>query len=257
MPEQSTPTGLHKKHFSLTTCALCVCAAGWSTPLYAEEDEPLGGLVEELILGESAYTQEQGEFQTTLGFEYSRGADEKTSTLTFELEYGITDWFQIGFEAPYRWIDTEADGFQDIEFSAAARLFSEDGFTLTAAGELELPTGDEDDELGEGNVTYEALLLGAWRQGDVELYSGIGFEFSENDQTAVSYSAAGVVEVTEPLALIVELAGEHADGEDEVRLAPGLRWALTDDLELVLGLPIGLSEDAADWGAVLKLSLEF
>ncbi|MBX2852917.1 MAG: transporter [Phycisphaeraceae bacterium] len=236
---------------------ITVCTA---VPAFADDADEHDGpapLLEELILGESAYTQEQGEFQTTIGFTFDREDDEKQSTLSLEMEYGITDWLQVGFEVPYQWIDTEADGFSDIEFSAAARLFNQDGLTLTAVGELALPTGDEDDELGEGDTAYEAMLLGAWNQGRAEVYGGVGFEFTESDNSEVSYFLAGAIEACDPFALVLELAGEHADGEDEVRLSPGIRMLLSEDSQLILGVPLGISDDAADWGISVKFSIEF
>jgi hypothetical protein len=51
---------------------------------------------------------------------------------------------------------------------------------------------------------------------------------------------------------------EIDDGEEtELFLTPGLKWKAVDDVELGLAVPVGLTDDSADWGILGQALIEF
>src|SRR6185295_8110027 len=71
-----------------------------------EEEDQVPPIIEELFLGKIVYPQEKDEVQLTFG--YFDGVEAVgNSELLFEIEYGITDRFQIGFEVPIESVNEE------------------------------------------------------------------------------------------------------------------------------------------------------
>lgn len=158
---------------------------------------------------------------------------------------------------------------------------------------LVFPSGDEDRELGTGVLGYQFNLPVSKTLTDhlyVNLNAGftyfpdVGFEFSNGrrphgrDLLHFNLGASVIYALTQDVHLMLEAAGnfdqeleEHStiDGGRlrvnrrracEVVISPGIRWAtnLPDDLQLVSGLafPIGVTDEAMDYGVFLYLSIE-
>lgn len=248
---------------------VCVAIFAPAAPALAEGDTDAGdrdgeshALVEELILGESPYPQEAGELQVTLSVEHLSTEEENTTDLVAELELGITDWLQVGVEVPYRWIDgkegeEDEDGLRDVGVSVLCVLLNDDALILSGAVEVNFPSGDEDKELGEGKIEVEPMLLGAARFDGIELYGGVGGEITDEDEV-FTYSA-GLVAALGPVVGLLEVSGESGaeGGGDEAVIAPGLAVEVMDDVELLIGVPIGLNDDSPDWGATFRVTAEF
>lgn len=227
----------------------------------AGEAESADGLVEELLLGGLPFSQERNEFQLTLSTEMLSRDEAYTTDTVLEIEYGITDSLQIGVELPYRVLDakesgeSDADGVGDIELEALWNLFNDGVFVASISTGVGLPTGDEDRELGEGEVEYEIMILCAIVLENIEIYAGIGGEFTD-DEEAFVYSAGLAVDFVSAVGL-VEIAGAYGGEEEEVYISPGISFEVMDDIDLVLGVPIGLTSESADWGLTFRLSTEF
>lgn len=227
-----------------------------------DEHEQNGALVEELILGESPHAQEEGETQITISAEHLSADEENTTDLVAEFEYGITDTIQVGVEVPYRFIDgkdgeADEDGLRDVAVSLLWNFLNDDGLVLSAMGEAGFTNGDEDKELGEENAEYEAMLLAAMRIGEAELYGGAGGEFTDDDEVFV-YSAGLAVPIGQAVGLLEVSATDGSETEeDEAYFAPGVVVEVMDDVEALIGVPIGLNDDSADWGLTFRLTVEF
>ncbi len=250
-----------------TTCLTCVvltCTAQVFAESKGDPDPSTGnGLVEELILGESPYPQEAGEFQITLSSEHLQSGESHSTDLILEFEYGLTDSFQVSLEIPYGLIDakevgeSDVDGIGDIGAGAMWNFLNEAGFVVSAAVEVNFPTGDENDELGEGEAEVEPMLLAVIVFDWWELYGGIGGEFTD-DEDALTYSA-GVAATIGPVVGLLEFAGVTGTEEaEEVQyIAPGLAASILGDTEFEIGVPIGLNNDSADWGLTCRVVWEF
>jgi hypothetical protein len=118
-----------------------------------------------------------------------------------------------------------------------------------------LPTGDEDRDLGSGQFRYVPELQGALRAGPVELYGTIGMEFGDEHDDLFTYSAAAAYPIKDFIPLI-ELTGETGNGQDVLYATPGLYWSGIEHVQLGIGVPIGLTDDSADYQVIFKFVFE-
>ena len=79
---------------------------------------------------------------------------------------------------------------------------------------------------------------------------------AEDGKTAFPYAVAGAY-TAGTVAGLLELSGVHGDDEEPNYLTPGLVWFAADNVEFQVGVPVGLNDEAADWGAIDRLVLEF
>lgn len=151
----------------------------------------------------------------------------------------------------------DADGLGDVEVGLLACLIQKEALVLSLALEVGLPTGDEDEELGEGKVEWEPSLLLATNLRNAQLYFGVGGEFADEEGSIFTYTAAMAYPV-KPCVGVLELDGS-LDGEegDTAYLTPGMVWHGAKDVEVSFGVPIGLTNDSADWGIVNLWTVEF
>jgi hypothetical protein len=157
---------------------------------------------------------------------------------------------------------------------------------------LVFPSGDEDRGFGDGVLGYQINLPFSKTLSD-HVYANlnlgltylpdVGFEFSngrrphERDLLHFNIGASVIYAVNDSLHLMLEAAGNFEQGLEEystfeggrrrvqrprsndVVISPGVRWATNlPDLQLVYGLafPIGVTDDAMDYGVFLYLSIE-
>lgn len=92
--------------------------------------------------------------------------------------------------------------------------------------------------------------LGVHKFGALEFDAGIGGEFTDGQQ-ALTYSVAAFHPLC-PVHDILELAGVGAP-DAATYLTPGVLWT-HNDLEVSVGVPIGLTSDANDRGFVFTIS---
>jgi|GEM_PF-4444548 len=249
---------------TLCLCILLIIA----TPLLADDDESdsdFSPWLEELPLGDSPFPQEAGEWQLTFSVEHFEDDDddESVTDLSLEIEYGITDWLQFGVAVPYRFFDPhtageeDASGFGDVQLEVLLRLLEGEFWIVSFGAEVAFDTGDETRELGEGNTVYELAFHAGCQLGPVQIYSSLGAEI-ERDELLLVYGLTIVGEPMGPVTLLVEWTGEYNEsGVHESFIAPGIAVELIDDVELLFAVPVGLTTASEDWGAVLRLAIEF
>jgi hypothetical protein len=117
------------------------------------------------------------------------------STLTFFGTYGVTDEFELGVAVPVVRINMEgeriniyrgtsfvqseatgtASGLADVALRAKYGLFSSRTTNIAAAGEVRLPTGDEENLLGAGSTSWRVLGVASFESGPVGFHLNGGF----------------------------------------------------------------------------------
>lgn len=157
----------------LLRCRLC---GGWFDPWVHHHDSPRGTPYIHNFLIEPAYLGRD------LIVNYVSEPDE--SEVEAELELALTRRLGLVVEVPY--IDGEDDaGVGDAAIALRALLCETPDFLLSVSGEIEIPTGDEDKDLGRGEVAIAGFLhtwmdLGNW----VTLQTQFGVEHvPEEDET--------------------------------------------------------------------------
>ncbi len=234
-----------------------------------DDGDAMSPLSQELFLGESPFVQEQGEVQfgvslSRLKFDENFSENKSETDLTFEFEYGITDALTIGLEIPWVSFKTaeideeDQSGLGDAGITLLYGLVNSEEFVLTLGAEFNLRTGDEEKELGEEESEWEPSISMASQVGDAQFMLSLGAEISDLE-TEKFYAAALSFPMGEMVG-IVEASGTMADEEDEgdtSYITPGLLWEIGDEAEFQIGIPIGLNDDSADTGIIIKWNIEF
>lgn len=193
------------------------------------------------------------------------GKDEDETELEFELEWAFTRRIGIVLEAPAIWInprDGERQrGIGDIAVAPRFLLVDTDRFLLSFNLEAALPTGDEDRDLGRGEVALAPsfsgwLDLGNWITFSFQVGSEHGLESGEDEvfyKGALTYSfltpglgsrsTHGHTANHAPPGLtnlIAEFSGSTIlDGDQSGRstgdLLLGVSYSVTDHIEVRVG----------------------
>lgn len=180
----------------------------------------------------------------------------RSSSMTLFGSYGLTDSFEIGAALPlvrlalegerlnvYRGDpflqasgEASASGIGDLAVRAKYTLAHVDGGAFAVAGEARLPTGDEENLLGAGDIGFRVLGIGSLERGRLTLHGNGGFVMggvSEELNFAGAAAFAVQPRVTISAELLVRRVGELADlqlisaphptieGVDTFRLTPG------------------------------------
>lgn len=237
--------------------AAAVGLGGGNSPDEAEPELPTSA--QELFLLDTAYPQEAKSLQVTLRGEYFDADGLRNAEGAIHLEYGITDRLQIEAAFPLTWREGDGDtntGPGDLSFGALFALMPEESpLVVSVSVEVAAPTGDEEEELGEGEAEFEPAMLLAWRLDRFVIHGNAGLALGGGE---TSVEMGGAMEaIVGDFSVIAELAASIGEEEDEAFVTPGVVWHPSPDLEFGIGAPIGLTEDAPDWGIVALATFEF
>jgi len=182
-------------------------------------------------------------------------------------------------------VSSDDGGLADIMLNYRLQVLDgkEEPIAFAPRFSLILPSGDEDKGLGNGRLGYQVNLpvsaeCGRWAchfnagltvVPDVAV--GLDPQFARMSRTLNGYNLglSAIYALRPKFHLMLEtvalwnenlLHDANQDRTTEVLLSPGFRWLAYEreetQLVLGLGLPIGLSRDADNLGAIFYLSLE-
>ncbi len=229
----------------------------------ASDDSRVTAYIEELLIGKIVYPQEAGEVQLSGG--YLLGDEHPhNSSVKFEIEYGITDQFQIGAEAASHFSPDET--FQELQQISieAYYNFHNDGSTGSAYGvgfEFGLPAGTAADE--SRGCVYEPFFVAYQDYGAFAVNLSSSLEIADPVTRGEGTTIAGdttlaIFRRVDSVATILEANVAVDSEESPVRIAPGLYWRPFDmPLDLAISLPIGLNSDAPEFGLIVLSIFEF
>ena len=243
---------------------MCLCMAG--TVAFADhrdDDDDDDRDIDQAIVGDTAVLLEEGEFEIMLSASFEEEDDLETVELIVEMEYGLTDWLELGIEVPYLFLmptpddEHDVDGLSDVTLSVSVPLPAEPPFLAAASLAVGLPTGNDkrSEDLGDGYVLWEPSVMVDVALGAAELVFDIGGEFADdvkvfNCDVTLAYPVGEVVP-----SIGVECSIDRS--EEEVLLVPGIGFPIAEDVELGIEAPIGLTTDSPNWGIVVELTFEF
>ncbi|HEX9664027.1 MAG TPA: transporter [Candidatus Binatia bacterium] len=255
------------------------------------EPRPIDGFSDYSFLIEEAYNQEQGEVQHTLTAVYSNDFRRRGWSFNFEQEWWLfTEDHQVAFSIPFSHIREEGEnqrGVGDVLIEYRYQL-TEEGPNVPAVApkfSLILPTGDRDKGTGNGVVGYEWSIAASKKVAPrLALHANLGLTYLPKvrvplddglrlspKRSLVSYDvgASVVFALTSNFHTLLEWVGEFEQeigdkGKKErvfkASLSPGIRAAVInkDGLQTVLGvgIPIGVSGPAENYGVFLYFSIE-
>lgn len=263
----------------LTLSALVIALSAFFTPTFtfAQTSEPP---LQELFLTESVYSQEKGETQITVASQFSKSNGRKLFQTPLAFEYGLTDKLQLSLEwAPTNRLKVDHETFKGISDMEVGVKYSwmnlrRSNFHIATGFDLGIPTGSVEKELGEGELEYEPYIVIAKdfpRLSRLQLFSQFGFNVShpvrfadhdddDDDEKSLSKGIKwnnGFFVAFRQTAFVTELNWEKRGEENSLYLTPGITWTLPRNLELGVGVPIGISKSADSFRTIFKLTYEF
>lgn len=240
---------------------------------------------------EEAYNQDRGEVQLTWNAVYSNDRNRRGWSFNIEAESWLfTEDHQVAFSIPFFHLREEGErrrGVGDIAIEYRYQLTEEGpGIPAIAPGfGLILPTGNRSKGTGDGVVGYEwSVAVSKKVASHLAFHANLGLTYLpkvrvplDNDQrlspkrSLISYDvgASAVFALSSDIQMLLEWVGEfeeeinekgNKEREFKAILSPGIRAALInkDDLQTVVGLgvPIGVTGPANNYGVFLYLSIE-
>ncbi len=272
-------------NYALTNLLFAVGPGIYASAGDAADNEERPPIVDEFFLAETVQAQEKGEFQLTVRAIADKDDDEgDTHSALIGLEYGITDSLEI--EAA--WVawrqvkaveDDESDrsgnGDMEVGIKYAFDENEETGVRVAVGFDVIVPLGDVNKDLGEGFWVYEPFLAVSKDFSEsTNLTINLSYGFLDRDEYPDDIDEAepevdeievkvGLVHAFAPawrgtLEVNLETNEQSSKGDETIAyLAPGFIYKGMPEVEIGLAVPVGLTDDSADWGVIGMLSIEF
>jgi len=241
---------------------LAALTLGGAAPAFAH--------MRDYVLNQPYYTTKRGEFELEIYHDYNlRDFDnDNTHSLKqqFELEYGLTNHWQIAYYEVAKW-DRTKDYRRDALKIESKYRFAEAGewpVDVAIYGEYEGPNGhqDSDSDALEGKLIL-SKDFGPWNVvGNLITERKI----NEHDLWAFEYTAGVSYPLNPKMRLGLELRETLGalEGEfgirrknHELQLMPGIYATLTPHLRVLIGPAFGLTKAADDFQIRSIVELEF
>ncbi len=230
----------------------------------ADDDEQESPeIVNELFLSDTAYSQEAGEWQITLSPQFEKNEGEERFSLPVEIEYGITDQFQVELEyTPYISVESDFGGDENgqgnieigVQYSWAD--FNGSGLNVAVLYSHEFAEGDRaviaeagEEPEDEDNLSF-VLALDLDDEESRQAFIQIGSEFEGSESEA--YVNLGIYGLWNSWVV----SGELNWTDEQSFVTPGLAWESTNGLEFGVGLPIGIDGEA-DYQLLVNIIYEW
>ncbi len=255
-----------------------------TVPLFAEPENRKGSVVpqpiQEMFQSNLVYPQEEDEIQFTLFPSFSKNSSAQKARTLFEMEYGITDAFQIIFEWDgllYQNPKTgpTLSGPGNIEVGAQySWMGMGDGNTHFSFGNLiELPVGPVANGLTEGFLEVQPFAVLARDFPDLnqsQVFVELGFNWADRIRSVPEGSDPATDSILwnvgaffpfGPWRATLEINGSNNkwDGgrENEIYVTPGIINKLSREWEIGVAVPIGATTSSDDYRVVGYLMWEF
>jgi hypothetical protein len=206
---------------------------------------------------------ESGEFVATGNQFRDEAAPFDVETLSMEIQsrtltvlgnVGVTNRLDVGVAVPVVWLSLEgsrvntyrgavllqatasgeATGLGDMAIRAKYRLAGDGGTGLAIVGEARLPTGREEDLLGSGEASYNAVVVGSVEPGRFSAHVNAGATWG-GLVNEVGYRGALSFSASPRVTLLAELLGRRIEdiGELTQERVPHPTIAGVDTIRLV------------------------
>ena len=199
--------------------------------------------------------------------------DVEFDALTAELAFGATDWLTVEGEVPLLRVDVDPgdseSGIGDIALEAKASLkqgpMNPIGFVpdidLAGGFRVTLPTGDEDEGLGEEHATLAPFVSASyWIESWVAVHARLLLEWQSERRPVHRFNATAefipwMPELSLMGGILVEREGSDPSA---VSLIPGVEYRFPQ-IPLTPGasIPIGVTSRAPDIGFLLNVQYRF
>ena len=215
-------------------------------------------LIQEAFSGDLAFTQDRGEIQISSAMRAAGGSANRTAGVPLEIEYGVTDEFQISVETGGLSYERPTGWSAPRDFGLGLRYGR---FGLLPNLHASVTIGAESEGSGGTHVinTTSGLQLGVdlprLRMTHVFTSAVAGLWNSEGTKPAVDW-VAGLVVPFGQLRATIERPLIDSDAANRGTV-PGLVWNAVDGLEIGLATTLRTQPKLRATGLMLTLVLEF
>lgn len=216
----------------------------------------------------------KGKIKITGSYEHddSGGQEKSTTKPKVALTYGLSDTVDAGIGQPYKIKRkkingqvSKNDGLADTEIEFKWRCYEQNNLSFALKPSLTLPTGDETKGLGSGRVTSALFLLGTVEAEPWAFHFNAGYEHYENrltERVALWHlSTAAEYKLTNDFKLAGEVGiDRNTDASSSTHPAyatAGFIYALTENINMRLGLRCGLNRTAPEYIVLPGIELKF
>jgi len=249
---------------------LCLVGVASLCPIAAAGvEKEQRALIEEFLTAEPCYVQLKGETEFSSAFDYRKPVGDWSVPML--VEYGITDRIEAEVEVSYLSVSGDGArnrGLGDVELGLHYALRPDlDKVAVTLGADVGLPTGDEARGLGSGKAGVEFFAIAGLKRGRAELHvTGmleVGEEVEPGLNAAAVYPHGDLRFTLEANVLPGALkTGEEPDEEKGnedlwVVVTPGLFHRPSPEIEYGIGVPLGLTRAAPEWGIIGRMTIEF
>jgi opacity protein-like surface antigen len=233
----------------------------------------------DFVRARTGFTVASGDFQGDTLFAHTQTRDiEGTGTnfygdaLTASLAYGITDWLTAKAFLPLL-VRVDPDpgsiesGIGDLGLEAKVLLKKDAsplGFVplvdFSAGLNVTFPTGDEDKGLGAGDAVFRPYAAASyWFQETFGVHGSAVLRFEEGERPEHTVQAFAEIIPFGPALSLLGGFEMHRVGGDPAAWAfiPGAEYRITERISAGLGVPIGISDKAEDFGILANAQLMF
>ncbi len=268
---------------------LLLLALSPSLTLHAADDDDLASTnadkrpIEELFKTDTVYPQEKGELEVELAGLYQKHNSRSDSwTVPLSLEYGLSDTWQVEAEWD-AFIQNDVRnhsavrGIGDLELGTQYSFMNIDGslFHVAPRFSIEIPIGDVNKDLSEGFLEYEPAVIVARDvpQLHSQLFTEVGLNFvqrinSPEDADDAEPAAhefnlgAGFFTLIPHGALTMEFnwtnnQWNHHGTENTLYVTPGFLWKVVRNVEVGVGVPVGLNGESDRYQIATHVVVEF
>ena len=236
--------------------------------------------IQEMFQSNLVYPQEKDEIQFTLFPSFSKNLSGQKARTLFEVEYGITDAFQVIFEWDGLLYQNPVTGPTiagpgNIEVGAQYSWMAlGDGNTHFSFGNLiELPVGPVANGLTEGFIEVQPFIVLARDFPELnqsQIFLEFGFDWVDQVRNVPESSAPGFDSISWNVGAFfpigfwratLEINGSNNkwDGgsRNDIYITPGTIYELSKEWEIGIAAPIGATKTSDDYRVVGYLMREF
>jgi len=254
---------------SLLTMAMISCAGILTATSVAPAQrinmsENVSRPAEELVIGQTSYTQPEGTTQLILSASQDRTNDSRSSTVSMRGEYGVTDRLQLQGELPVDIMDRSSSSFSAQSGITRAQVGAKYGITtthdpvaLSAAMDIEFPFGSSDvnGERPSAGPTYKPALMLSTGSGPVTAHADAQAELGQPSR-ALNYNAGTQFSLGSWVPSVEVNARAMENSAPEVYATPGVTYKFSDRAQLGAGAAIGLNDQSESVKLMAKFSMQ-
>lgn len=239
--------------------------------------------IEELFKTDAVYPEERGELELELAGVYQNHSGANTLTIPLSLEYGLTDNWQLeaewdSFIQRYAGGHSVASGIGDLELGSQYSFMNIEGslFHIAPRFSIDLPFGNVNDDISDGFIEYEPAIIIARdipQLHRTQIFTEIGAGIVQRIKRPVDADdaepaahelqfGAGFFTLFKHGAATMEFnlsnnQWNHHGTEDELYVTPGYLWRATPNIEVGLGIPVGLNNSSDRFDILAHVVYEF